>query len=103
MKPMRDILEMSVQVSKNPKWRGKESNNLYYIPFFIYVIWNTILFGFISTGIIKINQTLSPIANWVFLPIPRKGGIRQNIPNYCLILFLQLHALSLTWLKCHLH
>lgn len=63
MKPMRDILEMSVQVSIDPKWREKESNNLYYIPFFIYVIWNTILFGFISTGIIKINQTLSPIAN----------------------------------------
>ncbi|MEH7648868.1 prenyltransferase [Bacillus toyonensis] len=86
MKPMRDILEMSVQVSKDPKWREKESNNLYYIPFFIYVIWNTILFGFISTGIIKINQTLSLIANLtIFLAV--------GILSFILLIRHSLHGI----------
>jgi hypothetical protein len=86
VKPIRDILEMSVQVSKDPKWREKESNNLYYIPFFfIYVIWNTILIGFISTGIIKINQTLSPIANLtIFLAV--------GIMSFILLIGVASHA-----------
>jgi len=86
VKPIRDILEMSVQVSKDPKWREKESNNLYYIPFFIYVIWNTILIGFISTGIIKINQTLSPIANLtIFLAV--------GILSFILLIHHSLHGI----------
>jgi hypothetical protein len=85
VKPIRDILEMSVQVSKDPKWRKKESNNLYYIPFFIYVIWNTILIGFISTGIKKINQTLSPIANLtIFLAV--------GIMSFILLIGVASHA-----------
>lgn len=63
MRSMRETLEMSVQLSKDPKWKEKESNNLYYIPFFIYAAWNAILYGFISTGIIEINKSLPPIVN----------------------------------------
>ncbi|WP_260869860.1 prenyltransferase [Bacillus thuringiensis] len=62
---MRETLEMSVQLSKDHKWKEKESDNLYYIPFFIYAAWNAILFGFISTGIIEINKSLPPIANLI--------------------------------------
>jgi hypothetical protein len=60
---MRETLEMSVQLSKDPKWKEKEHNNLYYIPFFIHAAWNAILYGFISTGIIEINKSLPPIVN----------------------------------------
>ncbi|EPF02683.1 hypothetical protein CN544_22455 [Bacillus toyonensis] len=70
MRSMRETLEMSVQLSKDPKWKEKESNNLYYIPFIIYAAWNAILFGFISTGIIEINKSLSPIINlYIFIAV----------------------------------
>ncbi|EJQ32262.1 hypothetical protein IEC_05274 [Bacillus toyonensis] len=70
MRSMRETLEMSVQLSKDPKWKEKKSNNLYYIPFIIYAAWNAILFGFISTGIIEINKSLSPIINlYIFIAV----------------------------------
>ncbi|PEB16371.1 hypothetical protein CN539_20800 [Bacillus toyonensis] len=70
MRSMRETLEMSVQLSKDQKWKEKESNNLYYIPFIIYAAWNAILFGFISTGIIEINKSLSPIINlYIFIAV----------------------------------
>ncbi|MCZ2970507.1 hypothetical protein NYY93_26185, partial [Acinetobacter baumannii] len=50
-----------------------------------YVIWNTILIGFISTGIIKINQTLSPIANLtIFLAV--------GIMSFILLIGVASHA-----------
>ncbi|EJQ94044.1 hypothetical protein [Bacillus cereus] len=77
---------MSVQVSKDPKWREKESNNIYYIPFFIYVTWNAILFGFISTGIIEINQSLPPIANLIIL-------LAVGILSFILLIRHSLHGM----------
>ncbi|WP_223697320.1 prenyltransferase [Bacillus wiedmannii] len=63
MRSMREALEMSVQLSQDPKWKEKEPNYLYYIPFIIYAVWDSILYGFISTGIIEINKSLPTIAN----------------------------------------
>ncbi|WP_242230128.1 prenyltransferase [Bacillus cereus group sp. BfR-BA-01329] len=49
MKNMREILDESNQILKDPKWKDKQTNGLYLIPTIMYLIWNAI-FTLITIG-----------------------------------------------------
>lgn len=55
MKNMREILDESNQILKDPKWKDKESNNLYYIPTFMYLLWNGIFTFITFSGFLEIK------------------------------------------------
>lgn len=55
MKNMREILDESNQILKDPKWKDKKSNDLYYIPTFMYLLWNGIFTFITFSGFLEIK------------------------------------------------
>lgn len=58
MKNMREVLDMSTQISKDPKWKEKKSNELYHIPTFIYIICTAIFTYIIFSDSLEIKSTV---------------------------------------------
>ncbi|WP_368661245.1 prenyltransferase (plasmid) [Bacillus cereus] len=59
MKNMREVLDMSTQISKDPKWKDKKSNELYHIPTFIYIICTAIFTYIIFSDSLEIKSTVN--------------------------------------------
>lgn len=59
MKNMREVLDMSTQISKDPKWKDKKSNELYHIPTFIYIICTAIFIYIIFSDSLEIKSTVN--------------------------------------------
>lgn len=59
MKNMREVLDMSTQISKDPKWKDKKSNELYHIPTFIYIICTAIFTFIIFSDSLEIKSTVN--------------------------------------------
>ncbi|MGN4511868.1 prenyltransferase [Bacillus cereus group sp. MYBK242-2] len=59
MKNMREVLDMSTQISKDPKWKDKKSNELYHIPTFIYIICTVIFTYIIFSDSLEIKSTVN--------------------------------------------
>lgn len=58
MKNIRQILDMSNQILKDPKWEDKKSNNLYHIPTIVYLICTAIFTFVVVSGSIEIKNTV---------------------------------------------
>lgn len=56
MKKMRQILDMSNQILKDPKWEDKKSNDLYHIPTIVYLICTAIFTFVVVSGSIEIKN-----------------------------------------------
>lgn len=59
MKNMKEVLDMSTQISKDPKWKDKKSNELYHIPTFIYIICTAIFTYIIFSDSLEIKSTVN--------------------------------------------